>query len=126
MTWYAASVIIAIKKVGYIDGPFDVYENVILVEADNVNNACDIAKKYGKIEQDIDDGLTVDSVPAIREFIGIKKIINISNPSDIDMDLDNDPPTTGTEITYYRFEMDGDEVLRKFMGDEDVIIKYIE
>lgn len=124
MTWYAASVLIAIRRVDLSSAPWLVYENVILVEALDAAGARKQASDIANREVSVDDDFTLDGHSAIKKFAGIRKLINVSNPDPYD--LDQDRPVSGTEITYSVFEISDDDALAKLANGEELTIKYIE
>lgn len=124
MTWFAASIIVTTRPIEKSPGPILIYENVVLIEAKNSDEAFSKAAEYANAAIVIDDSLTVDDKPAVESFAGIRKLINISNPHPLD--LDNAPPTTGTEITYSCFEVANEQDLVELVNGEDVVIRYIE
>lgn len=126
MTWYAASVLISIKPIHHANDPFLVYENIILIEARTSDEAFEKAASFAKEEVDLDDGLRLDNMPAQRSFAGIRKLINISNPADSDLDQDSDPPITGTEITYSLFKVANEQDLELMAKGEPVNVEYLE
>lgn len=125
MTWYTASVLIAMKPTNYKSGPIEVYENMYLIEAPSSQGAQDKAKELGKEEASIaDDGLTIDGVPAVREFVGVRKVVSVSNPPPLDLDADR--PTQGTEVTYSLFEVQDQDSLAKLAAGAAVEVRYLE
>jgi hypothetical protein len=124
MSWYAASIIIGMKRRDGKDGPILVHENIVLCEAPNANEALQKARKIGEAEAALDDDLTLEGVPARRVFAGVRKLITVSNPSPYD--LDQDRPTDGTEITYSVFEVSNDEALESLAKGEEIELVYVE
>lgn len=125
MTWYAASIIICIKLKTGKQESFPVYENVILVEGKTPEEAKQKAIMIGHEEESLDDGLRLDDKPATRYFVGIRKLINISNPVTVD-DLDETPPISGTEITYSLFNLKTLEEVENLAKGAEVNVHYIE
>ena len=123
MTWYAVHALVAMKRVDSV-GPISVYENIFLVEAKDSNDAVSLGQSMAKVEADIEDDLTIDGVQAVRSFAGIRKVITISNPEPLD--LDQDRPVSGTEITYSEYEVDSEDELRKLAAGEQVTVRYVD
>ncbi|MGH8558479.1 MAG: DUF4288 domain-containing protein [Methylococcales bacterium] len=123
MTWYAASVIIGMRRVDNL-GPMLGSENIFLIEAPSSKEALDKAREYGNTEASLDDEFTLDGQPAKRVFVGIRKLINISNP--FPLKIDSDAPTSGTEITYSLFEVSNEQDLEKLAQGQDIVLRYIE
>jgi hypothetical protein len=124
MTWFTASVLIAIKPKSYAGGAFEVYENMYLLEAPTSSDAYQKAVLLGKEEESIDDNLKIDDLPAERSFIGIRKIITVSNP--YPLDLDEDRPISGTEVTYALYQVADDQIATKLANGEDVDLTYLK
>jgi hypothetical protein len=124
MTWFAASIIIGIKRKNEADGPILVHENVVLFKASDGNEAIHRARLAGEAEAALDDDLTLSGAPAKMIFAGVRKVIKVSNPPPYD--LDQDRPTDGTEITYSVFEVSDCEALRSLANGEKTEVAYIE
>lgn len=125
MTWFTASVLVAIKPHGYTSGPVQVYENMYLVEAPTSSEALAKARKLGVEEAAIiDDGLTIDEEPAFREFVGVRKLINVSNPTPLRQDEDR--PTDGTELTYSLYEVEDVQALQELASGNPLRLVYVE
>ena len=122
MTWFAASTVIGMRRQDG-KGVISIYENIILIEAETANDAHRIASEIGLSEANIEDGLTIDDMPAVRIFAGIRKIITVSNPAPYD--LDQDRPITGTEITYSEFEVPDEDSLQRFARGETMNVLYL-
>lgn len=123
MTWYAVHALIALRKED-ASSPIPVYENIFLVEAENVSKAKNIGTAFAMQEVSVEDELLVSGVPAKRDFLGIRKIVNVSNPEH--MDLDQDRPVSGTEITYFEYEVDSNESLEKMVNGEPVWLRCVD
>jgi Ni2+-binding GTPase involved in maturation of urease and hydrogenase len=124
MTWYVASVIMSVKKKHENQKNIPVYENFILIEADNQNIARDKATSIAKNEADINCDLWLNERPAKMVFEGIRKLITISNP--VDVVLNSSPPITGTELTYSEYLIKTKGQLKNLIKGKAVNIKYIE
>ncbi|MBT2116781.1 hypothetical protein KK141_05795 [Dyella sp. LX-66] len=124
MTWFAASLIVGIKRIGVTHGPSVAYENVVLIEAGTAAEALHKARDHGDAYVSVDDGLTLNGEPAIRVFAGIRKLTIVSNP--YPLDLDQGRPTSGTEVTYSLFELESDDALALLAAGEEVSLRYIE
>lgn len=125
MTWFCAHVIEAIEL---LEGPqttYPVYENVFLLEASSPAEAEKIAYLIGQNEA-VDDGLTLNDMPAKRVFKGVRKLIKISNPTDSDLDQWEDPPIHGTEVTYSYFELVSQEAINNLVTGKSVTVDYVE
>lgn len=123
MVWYCAHIIIGMHKKGDDQSPIHAYENVILLEANSFEEAEKTAKIFGKENEALDDGLTIDGIPATRIFAGVRKIISIVNEKP---PMNEVPPSHGSEVTYSEFEVPDMEALMKLGRGEVVILRYIE
>lgn len=123
MTWFTASVLIAIKPESYAGGPIQVYENMYLLEAATAHDAFQKAKLLGR-EEASDDSLTIDDCPAICSFIGVRKLITVSNP--FPLDLKEDRPVSGTEVTYAVYQVADEMAASKLANGEEVDVLYLE
>ena len=125
MTWFTASVLIAIKPEGYVSGSIQVYENMYLIEASTAHDAARKAEALGRQEASIaDDDLTIDAKLATRVFVGIRKLISVSNPEPLD--LDQDRPVDGTEVTYAVYQVADEAALARLAEGEQVEVLYLE
>lgn len=124
MLWYAADTIVTTRPRKSHKSEIGGYENVILIEAEDGDEAERKARKYAQ-ESIIDDpSLTVDGESAVDSFVGIRKIIAVSNPWPLDQD--GDRPVDGTEITYSKFAVKDECTLTKLASGEEVMIRYLE
>jgi len=123
MTWFAAHALVAMKRVDSI-GPIHVYENVFLVEAEDADHARTLATEMARAEVEVEDGLTVDGVAVARSLAGIRKVVSISNPEPLDLDMDR--PVSGTEITYSEYQVESEDALLKLAAGEAVTVRYVD
>ena len=111
------------KRVDSI-GPIHVYENVFLVEAEDADHARTLATEMARAEVEVEDGLTVDGVAVARSLAGIRKVVSISNPEPLDLDMDR--PVSGTEITYSEYQVESEDALLKLAAGEAVTVRYVD
>jgi hypothetical protein len=112
MTWYAAHIVMQMELRGRED--ILAWENVVLVQADTVDNAYAKADAIGRIgEGDADGTMEWDGVPARMIYRGTRRLVSISSPTDIDNN-----PSDGCEVTYMQLELDSEEALNKFIVGE--------
>src|SRR5882672_2201915 len=98
MTWYCAHILVAIVPVEAPTWPQVVHENVYLVEAVDEDAAWEKAESMGR-DHAVAQGAVHEGEKVFRsEFAGVRKIISISNPGPLLQD--QDPPTSGSEVTY--------------------------
>jgi hypothetical protein len=122
MPWYAAHVIVSTRPIKRIDGEISVYENVLLIEAVDDDEAGSKAKKYGEASVVEDETLRIDREPAEQRFVGVRKIIEIRGPVSSDVD----EPIDGAEITYSKISVKDEETLAKLANGEEVVVEYLE
>ena len=122
--WFAAHLIISLRKIDQLEKNITVYENVFLIEASSTDDARIKANEIGLNELHGYDGITIDEVPTQVEFSGIRKIISISNEPPLNQDRDS--PVSGSEITYSCFEIEDQAGLNKLVSGEEVSVLYQE
>jgi hypothetical protein len=100
MKWYVAHVVEAIVTASDHPGGVEAYENMYLVAAESDQAARERAEHLGRQnEQFVDETLTLNGLPARWRFLGVRKLITISNPVDVHSQ-DEEPPRDGTELSY--------------------------
>ena len=124
MTWYAAHTIVSIRPIKPGKGQIVVYENVTLIEASDENEATVKARRHGEASTVQDGTLSIDGEPAVSSFIGIRKIIAVSNPWPLNQDSDR--PGDGTEITYSKCKVKAQRALSRLVNGEETSIDYLE
>lgn len=122
--WFAASLIISIRRLDQSSGPILVTENVVLIEAANAGDALNKAQEIGKSQVTAAGGFTIDDKPAAKAFVGIRKLSPVSNPAR--PDLDHAPPASGSDITQSLFEVDDDDALEALVDGKEVRVAYRE
>ncbi|EOX8516929.1 DUF4288 domain-containing protein [Salmonella enterica] len=125
MTWYVASVIMSIRKKNGKQKNIPVYENFILIEGDTSEEAIKKVRAMAIEEAELSsDGLMLNDKPAYMCFEGIRKLITISNPTDINMD--SLPPVSGTELTYSEYLVKNKNQMKNLVQGKAVKLKYID
>ena len=124
MTWYTASVIIAIQALDGVQDRVPVFEDFYLIDAASDEEAFRAAEAIGRQDETLDDGLRLDDKPAKRVFLGIRKMRSVYNPDPLD--LDTDRPTHGTELTHSLYEVDDLDIARRLARGEAVQVRYID
>lgn len=122
MVWYAAHAIQAFERLDGEQDAFPVYENVILIEAESVEQAFEKAEAFACDDEGdfASEGLTIDDRPARRKFVGIRKLIAIQNV------YGEDRPVNGAEITYSKLTVFGHDELKRLVEGKDVMLRYDE
>lgn len=124
MTWYTASIIMSIRTIEPTQTEIPVYENFVLIEGKTPEEALRKAVEIGENEEKYNDDMTINDKPAKMVYEGIRKLINVSNPDQLD--LDNDRPISGTELTYSQYVLENEEQLDDLINGRELLVKYIE
>ena len=122
MTWFAASVILHVRFKDGNQSKFPVWENVLLIDSATASEALMRAESIGKNgEGDSGGSFTWEGRPAEWICAGVRKLVAVSNPDDIE-----DAPGDGAEITYSQFEVDDEASLQRLARGEEVNLRYLE
>lgn len=129
MTWYAASVIIWVKRKpveGGEDGhtgPCHVWENVIIVDAADPDEAIRKATEFGQQDAAANSvDLIVDDQPGEIKFMGVRKLSEIHSLAE----SGETQPKDLVEITSSELEMRSYEDLVQFARGDAVILRYVD
>ena len=113
MTWYAAHIVMQMAMTGRKD--VSAYENIVLVQAETVDEAYDKADEIGRSgEGDSNGTLEWDGTPARVVYRGTRRLVSISSPTGVE-----DNPIDGCEVTYLQLKLDSEDALDRFMEGED-------
>jgi len=123
MIWYTAHIVMAILPENYDGGAVSFFENVYLVCGKDEREALGYAKALAEEEERAKSIFYIDDVPSHFEFLGIRKLISISNP---EPPQDTAPPTAGTELTYSIFQADNLDDAKFYASDVGITLKSIE
>jgi len=122
MPWFVAHVVMAVH---YKDGKQDtwpVWDNIHLVEANDAEGADLRATQIGRsCEGDSDGTFEWDDRPAEWKFVGVRKIVTVSNSASPADELGD-----GAELTYQTFEVNSKQALDSLMVGEPVLLRLIE
>jgi hypothetical protein len=121
MTWFTASVVTYLKSADPQD-VFPIFEDFILIEADNRSAAMEKAIQCGHDLEDLDDSPRLGGAPARRVFAGIRKLRSIYNPPPLD--IDSDAPTTFTELSHSFFEVNSEDEVMQFAQGKALQVLY--
>ena len=124
MTWFTASLITYIKALSAPQETFPVFEDFVLVEASNREEAFAKAERIGRDTAAINDGLEYTGVPALRCFVGVRKLRSIYNP--VEMDLDESPPVSGTELSHSYYEVSSEADAKALGQGKAVHVNYLD
>jgi hypothetical protein len=121
-TNYAAHIIMAVRYRSGTQNRFPCYENVVLIEADDPDEAMRRAEEYGAEEARHDDPtFTWGGQPAYWQFAGVRKLIECRTLGDPE-----DRLRDGTELTYSQLEVSSEKDLKKLVEGEPVSVTYEE
>lgn len=89
------------------------WENLVLVEAESVDMAYELAERMGKESEDL-EGFTCNGQPAELRFVGVRKLISIVE----------DTVTSGVELSYLQMEVSSEEDLNALMSRRPVNVAF--
>lgn len=119
MGWYAAS---AIMYVRFKDGGqehFPVWENVLLIEASNDEEAEVKARERAAADEGDSGGtFTWEGRPAEWVFAGIRKVLTVAH--------EIDRLGHGDEVTFSEFRLPDQASVHRLAAGEEVDLKYVE
>jgi hypothetical protein len=118
MIWYTAHIIESIEFKAESKKCI-VYENMIMIHAADGDEAWEKAEAYGKTITDSD--LYWDDQEATQRYIGIRKIVAISNSHSAGNSLDQ-----FAEVTYQQYELADKNDLKKLIDGEEISIRLCE
>jgi hypothetical protein len=117
MTWYAAHVIMYVKLKSANQRRTPVWENVVLIEAENADVALQKAEAHGRVhEGDADGSFTWGGQPATWVFAGIRKLILCQD--------EQARPSDGTEVTYSELEVKSEADALALGAGQAVTMRY--
>jgi hypothetical protein len=123
--WYAAHVIMAFKHRTAPQSEFPFWENIVLIQADNSDDAWEIAERLGREDDAHDDtSLTWNGIPTRLTFVGVRKIIECR--AGIESEGDDNVLATGTEVSYSLMSVKSEEALQRLVEGESVAVEYEE
>jgi len=122
MAWYAASVVVGYFFRSQRIDPVSVEENVVLIDAEDRETAMGSALKLGLNYAVDDPTLEIDGKPAVAQFIGIRKLVEICGP----VNTTSDEPIHGAEISYFTYTVENRSDLDALMRGEAVRIRLDE
>ena len=120
MCWYAAHIIEYLK---FLDGKqdnYEVYENIVLIQADTSEAALIEAKKLGQ-KYEVEVTVGPENRPARWTFAGIRTLVECQAfNSDTLEQSPNFKPSHGTEVTYIPMTVDSEEALTQLVKGQSV------
>jgi hypothetical protein len=121
MPWFAAHAVMYFKRKEGPQEHFSVWENVLLVEARDGEDA--MAKAEARAREDEGDSsgsLVWGGHPARLVFAGIRKLLTVAH------EAAGDVIGHGDEVTYSEFEVADEAAVRALAAGEEVSLKYVE
>jgi hypothetical protein len=113
MTWYSAHIIMYVDLKHVIQKSYPVWENIVLIRAETVDEAFEKAERYGRSEEGDDDGsFCWGKQPARWVFAGVRKLTECQGFSN--------RPDDGTEVSYNELELDSREAVEKLAAGKPV------
>lgn len=102
--WYAAHLLMYVKRKNRATGKIPVWENIVLIKADSEEAALAKAQESGKQGEGDDDGTFLwGGQPAEWVFAGVRKLTLCEDPAK--------RPADGTEISYTEMEVVSEQAL---------------
>lgn len=120
MTWYAAHLVEYFKLRDEVQETYLAFENIVLIEADSVEQGFQEAERMGRENIVEDDTLTVNDKPAICVFGGVRKLVECEDTTQDSTKR----PKHGTEVTYSKFEVT-EANLQAFIASRSVEVHYL-
>ena len=120
--WYAAHIIMSVRFENPEDQTtYPVWENIVLVDAKNEDQAWKKAEELGQAEEaDGTDGFRWKGKPAKWVFAGVRKVIECRS------DASDDQPINGAEVSYSQMVLPDQEALTKLVRGRPVTVNYEE
>lgn len=114
--WYAAHVLMYVKRKSKTPGKIPVWENIVLIKADSEEAAFEKAQERGKQDEGDDDGtFTWAGQPAEWVFAGVRKLTLCEDPEK--------RPADGCEITYTEMEVASEQALRALVEGKPATVQ---
>jgi Domain of unknown function (DUF4288) len=102
--WYAAHILMYVKRKDGAKGKVTVWENVVLIKADSDDEAFTKADEHSKMAAGDDDGtFRWDGHPAEWIFAGIRKLTLCEDPKKL--------PGDGNEVSYTEMEVESERAV---------------
>ncbi len=115
MNWYAAHVIMVVKFKDDVQDKYPFWENIILIEARDSDEAFSKAAERARLnEGDDNNSFTWEDRPSTWCFAGIRKLLTCQNY--------NERPSNGTEISYLEMEVSSQEDFSRVLKGESVVV----
>ena len=114
--WYAAHILMYVKRKNKLRGKIPVWENIVLIKAESEASAYDKAQLRGKQDEGDDDGtFRWQGEPATWVFAGVRKLTLCEDPER--------RPGDGSEISYTEMEVNSEQALWSLLEGKPIAVK---
>jgi hypothetical protein len=115
--WYAAHIVMYVKRKDGAGGKTPVWENIVLIKAGSEEEAFAKATQRGKEDEGDDDGtFRWGDKPAQWVFAGIRKLTLCEDPEK--------RPGDGTEVSYNEMEVESEQAVWKLLEGKPVAVRF--
>ena len=126
-SWYAAHILMAIKRVDGKQRTFPIFENVVIFQGVSAAAVRQVATEHAHEEYEGDSSLTLNGRPARMVFVGIRKIVECQDSTARALRSPvkrNRGPGEGTEVTYSVYSVAGAVGLKALAAGKKVSVVY--
>ena len=114
--WYAAHIIMYVKRKDGTGGKTVVWENIVLLKAGSEEEAFAKAIQRGKEDEGDNGTFRWGGKPAQLLFAGIRKLTLCEDPEK--------RPGDGTEVSYMEMEVESEQAVGKLLEGKPVAVKF--
>jgi hypothetical protein len=115
--WYAAHIVLYVKRKDSVGGKTAVWENIVLIKAGSEEEAFAKATQRGKEDEGDDDGtFRWKGKPAQWVFAGIRKLTLCEDAEK--------RPGDGTEVSYNEMEVESEQAVWKLLEGKPVAVRF--
>src|SRR5579871_4829533 len=117
MRWYAAHIVMVIRLQNGHQTRFPVWENIVLISANSLDEAFVKAEAHGQSdESQEDEAFTWGGKPARLVFKGVRKLTECVSPEE--------RPDDGTEVTFNELELNSAKAVAAFAAGRPTDVRY--
>ena len=117
MTWYAAHIVMAVEVRDGAQEEFPAWENIVLIAADDDDQAMAKAEARGHADaDDPDHSFTWEGRPSRWTFAGVRKLVRC--------EPDDEAPGDGVEVSYNQVRLASREALERFAAGDAVQVEH--
>jgi hypothetical protein len=112
--WYAAHILMAVKRMSSRQRMFPIFENIVIFHAATPDDVRMLAKEHAHREYEGDASLTLNGHRARMVFVGVRKVVECQESTERALKYPKKrghPPSDGTEVTYSAFSVVGKAAL---------------